>query len=136
VAFCTVFIRISPSSRHTAQTIYVLDSGIQANHPSLAGRVVAAAPSCPPAAEYNATEVEYLAPLPSTIQSSGSNMGPEDFLGRPVGCAHGTQVASLIAGRGVGINDRARLVDVRVLDERGEGRTDDILAALDYVAGE
>ena len=50
--------------------------------------------------------------------------------------AHGTQVASLINGRGFGVNgERVRIVDVKVLNHKGIGRIDSVLRGLNYVAG-
>ena len=52
---------------------------------------------------------------------------------------HGTHVAGIIAGNGAdsngartGIAPRARLVVLKVLDERGRGRISDVIAAIDY----
>ena len=41
----------------------------------------------------------------------------------------------IIGGRKLGSAKRVRLVDVRVMDESGRGRVDDILAGLDFVVG-
>jgi subtilisin family serine protease len=46
---------------------------------------------------------------------------------------HGTHVASTAAGRRVGVAKRARVVALRVLDCRGTGTIDDVIAALDWV---
>jgi type VII secretion-associated serine protease mycosin len=70
-------------------TVAVLDSGVAADHPDLADRV-----------------------LPGRDYVDGSTDGRED----PVG--HGTAVASLIAGAGgTGLAPEARILPVRVLDE-------------------
>jgi type VII secretion-associated serine protease mycosin len=69
--------------------VAVLDSGVDADHPDLADRV-----------------------LPGKDYVDGSTDGRED----PVG--HGTAVASLIAGAGgTGLAPQARILPVRVLDE-------------------
>lgn len=71
--------------------VAVLDSGVDAEHPDLAGRV-----------------------LPGIDYVDGSTDGRED----PVG--HGTTVASMVAGAGepaVGMAPDARILPVRVLDE-------------------
>ena len=52
---------------------------------------------------------------------------------------HGTHVAGIIAGNGAdsngartGIAPKARLVVLKVLDEKGRGRISDVIAAIDY----
>jgi serine protease AprX len=59
---------------------------------------------------------------------------PDDFYG------HGTHVAGLIAGNGnisnqqyMGIAPQANLVDVKVLDDKGQGFTSDVVAGLEWV---
>lgn len=74
-------------------TVAVLDSGVDADHPDLAGRV-----------------------LPGKDYVDGSTDGRVDVVG------HGTTVASLIAGRGeetaVGLAPDATILPIRVLDDR------------------
>ena len=115
--------------RTLPQTVYVLDSGIQAHHPSFTGRVTTAAWS-PPSRHISAASEQHSTPN-DTLPTS--HLDEESTGNRH---AHGTQVASLIGGRGFGVNPDVRLVDVRVLDDRGVGRTDDVLAALDFVTGQ
>src|SRR5207237_47786 len=77
----------------TGVTVAVLDSGVDAAHPDLAGRV-----------------------LPGADFVDGSTDGRVDFVG------HGTTVAGLIAGRNddgagvVGVAPEAKILPVRVLD--------------------
>lgn len=99
-------------------TVAVLDSGVQANHPALSGRLTA-----------NGRDL---------LASGGSVPGGEDCRG------HGTAVASLIAGKDQdgfrGIAPRAKIMPIRVNETVGdapddEGRkTDDnkIAAAIDW----
>jgi type VII secretion-associated serine protease mycosin len=78
-------------------TVAVLDSGVDGEHPDLAGRV-----------------------LPGTDLVDGSTDGRVD----PVG--HGTAVASLVAGAGdpaIGLAPDARILPVRVLDEQNRYRS-------------
>jgi type VII secretion-associated serine protease mycosin len=80
-------------STGTGVVVAVLDSGVDADHPDLVGRV-----------------------LPGADFVDGSTDGRTDFVG------HGTTVAALIAGRGddhagvVGLAPNARILPVRVLD--------------------
>lgn len=97
--------------------VAVIDTGVDAQHPDLAGRVVAqhcfALGGCPP---YGATE---------------SALATDDQ-------GHGTHVAGIVLGAGktatVGIAPAAELVAVKVLGKDGTGATSDILAALNWVA--
>ncbi|SHF93552.1 S8 family peptidase [Streptoalloteichus hindustanus] len=92
-------------------TVAVLDSGYDTAHPDLAGKVAVA----------------------------------RDFTGTTVrdGRGHGTHVASIIAGSGAasggkyrGVAPDARLAIGKVLDDQGRGQLDDILAAMEWAAGE
>ena len=97
-------------------TIAVLDSGISGNHPDFVrngtSRVIAA------------------------VDFSGSAKAGDAE-------GHGTGVASMAAGSGAassgyegnyaGIAPGASLLDVRVLDEQGVGRTSNLLAAINWV---
>lgn len=97
--------------------VAVLDSGVDAAHPDLAGRVDAqhcfAQGGCPPLGKTEGTL--------ATDQNG-----------------HGTHVASLLLGAGkvapVGVAPGARLVAVRVLGPKGTGPTSDVLAGLDWLA--
>ncbi|MBM4341865.1 MAG: S8 family serine peptidase [Deltaproteobacteria bacterium] len=98
--------------------IALIDSGVDAAHPDLAGRVVAqqcfSQAGCP----------------------GGGKQGPSaaDVHG------HGTHVASTLVGAGklapAGIAPEARLVAVRVFGKDGTGPTSDLLAGLDWLIGQ
>ncbi len=98
--------------------IAVIDSGVDAAHPDLAGRVVAqqcfSAAGCP----------------------GGGKTGPSaaDAHG------HGTHVASTLAGAGklapAGVAPEAKLVAVRVFGKDGTGPTSDLLAGLNWLLGQ
>ena len=87
----------------------VLDSGIDKNHPDLIGKVVA---------EKNFLTDEVTA---------------DDLLG------HGTMVAGIIAGSGnasngkyKGIAPGASLLNVKVIDSKGDGKVSDIIAGIEW----
>ncbi|MDQ1262104.1 MAG: hypothetical protein QG575_1285 [Euryarchaeota archaeon] len=90
-------------------TVAVLDSGIDKNHPDLIGKVVA--------------EKNFLA----------DEITADDLLG------HGTMVAGIIAGSGVasngsykGIAPGAKLISVKVIDGKGDGKVSDIIAGIEW----
>ena len=90
-------------------TVAVLDSGIDKNHPDLIGKVVA--------------EKNFLA----------DEITADDLLG------HGTMVAGIIAGSGAASNGRykgiapgAKLISVKVIDGKGDGKVSDIIAGIEW----
>jgi len=96
--------------------VAVLDSGIDADHPDFAGRVVgeacfvSLAPGCP----------------------AGPHAADDDS-------GHGTSVAGVIASAGAvaprGVAPEAELVAVKVLDSRNRLIMSDVLAGLDWLVG-
>ena len=93
------------------QTIAILDTGIWPEHPDFEGKIVGWA----------------------DFVNSGSD--PYDDNG------HGTMVASIAAGSGAGKNGTykgvaymAKIVAVKVLDEKGRGYVTNIIAGLEWVA--
>ncbi|HII06235.1 MAG TPA: S8 family serine peptidase, partial [Methanotrichaceae archaeon] len=89
--------------------VAILDSGIDENHPDLAGKVVG---------EVNFVDTERTT---------------DDLLG------HGTAVAGIIAGSGtasggqyMGVAPGASLLNVRVIDSEGSGQISDIIAGIDW----
>jgi MYXO-CTERM domain-containing protein len=97
-------------------TVAVLDSGVDATHPDLAGQVVAQQcfthSACPPGDTDQGTEAPDVA-------------------------GHGTSVASIVASRGMlgpaGFAPEAKLVAVRVLDDNAEGYVSDWAAGLEWI---
>jgi len=90
-------------------TVAVLDSGIDKNHPDLIGKVVA--------------EKNFLA----------DEITADDLLG------HGTMVAGIIAGSGAASNGKykgiapgAKLISVKVIDGKGDGKVSDIIAGIEW----
>ncbi|MBI1849585.1 MAG: S8 family serine peptidase [Planctomycetes bacterium] len=93
-------------------TVAIVDSGIDYSHPDLGG-------GFGPAFEVR-----------GGFDFVNDDADPMDDFG------HGTHVAGIIAGNGDvrGIAWGARLLAYKVLDRRGQGRTSDVLAALDRLA--
>ncbi|NBH05155.1 S8 family peptidase [Amycolatopsis sp. SID8362] len=85
-------------------TIYVIDSGVDANHPDFQGRV--------------APGRDFLNGGSDTTDTNG----------------HGTRLAGIAAGKDYGVAKGAQIVPVRVLDKDGGGATDHIIAGIDWVA--
>lgn len=87
-------------TRGRGVTVYVIDTGCRTTHGELAGRAVAVA-------------------APGSSYRSGS----DDH-------GHGTHVAATIAGSRFGIASQARLVCIKALSERNEGRSTDVIAGV------
>jgi len=104
-------------------TVFVFDSGIQSDLATFSGRMIPD-PLC-----FAAGDCSVITPSSHTeINTSNIEELSED---RVYGAEHGTHVAGIITG----LNNKVRLRDVRVLDDRGVGRVDDVIAALDHIAG-
>lgn len=101
--------RVGGAADGTGRTAWIIDSGIDLDHPDLNVDVARSA------------------------DFTGSRKGPEDENG------HGSHVAGTIAaldnGLGVvGVAAGASVVAVRVLDRRGSGAYSGVIAGIDYVA--
>jgi subtilisin family serine protease len=90
-------------------TVAILDSGIDKNHPDLAGKVVG--------------EKNFV------VDDATS----DDLLG------HGTLVAGIVAGSGAasggkykGVAPGANLLNVKVIDKNGDGKISDIIAGMEW----
>ncbi len=82
---------------------YIIDTGIDSAHPEFTGRM-----------------------LPG-FNSVKDDKGTQDCEG------HGTHVAGTVAGRRVGVAKKALLVPVRVLDCKGSGSAENVIAGMDWV---
>lgn len=99
-----------PGDAGAAAHVYIIDTGINANHVEFAGRV--------------GTSRNFVAPL---LGSADPNNWAD--------CnGHGTHVASTTAGTTWGIAKKATIHAVRVLDCQGSGSGSAILAGMDWVA--
>jgi subtilisin family serine protease len=101
--------RVGGAGDGTGKTAWVIDSGIDLDHPDLS------------------------VDLARSRDFTGSRAGAEDENG------HGTHVAGTIAARNnaigvVGVAAGASVVAVRVLDRRGSGSYSGVIAGVDYVA--
>jgi hypothetical protein len=101
-------------------TVAVLDTGIDSTHPDLAGHVLAEECFC----------TDNCCPA-GTARQSGPGSAQNT-------AAHGIHVAGIIAGSGVvaptGVAPGAKLVAIKVLNQRNRGPLDDWIAALDWIA--
>lgn len=125
-------------------TVYVLDSGVQANHPEFAGRVVdgwsyrasstalsnyraAVSASVIPACPNDGTHTVNPAVFDGPASVDASDRGTTDNDG------HGTHVAGIAAGMTTGVAKDARVVPVRALDSCGNGTRTMILEGLAWI---
>jgi hypothetical protein len=93
----------APAGGGRGTTIYVIDSGVRTGHRDFGGRA-----------------------------RSGWDFVDDDPVAQD-GDGHGTHVAATAAGTQYGVAKRADIVAVRVLDDRGEGTSAEVLAGLDWV---
>ena len=84
-------------------SIYVVDTGVDASHPDLAGRVLGG------------------------FDAFGENLDQKDCQG------HGTHVAGVIAGTKYGVAKKATIIPVRVLNCSGQGNTSTLTAGIDWI---
>ncbi|RZQ59705.1 S8 family peptidase [Amycolatopsis suaedae] len=85
-------------------TAYIIDTGVQADHPTFGGRV---------------------GPGKDFIDNDED---PAD------GHGHGTHVAGTVGGNEFGLAKGVKLVGVRVLDDNGSGTTEQVVGGIDWVA--
>ncbi|UNO43824.1 S8 family peptidase [Streptomyces sp. MST-110588] len=93
-----------PKSAGKGVTVYVIDTGVRTTHRDFGGRA-----------------------------TSGWDFVDDDRDARD-GNGHGTHVAATVAGRAYGVAKQARVVAVRVLDNRGTGTVAQVIAGIDWVA--
>ncbi|MEV6021198.1 MULTISPECIES: S8 family peptidase [unclassified Streptomyces] len=93
----------APGPQGAGVTVYVIDTGIRITHRDFGGRA-----------------------------SYGWDFVDDDATAQD-GNGHGTHVAGTVAGTSYGVAKRARVVAVRVLDDRGAGSTAQVIAGIDWV---
>ncbi|MDD4902554.1 MAG: S8 family serine peptidase [Patescibacteria group bacterium] len=119
--------------------IAVIDTGVQINHPDLAANIWKNSGEIPGNGidddhngfidDYNGWDFVNNVPDPSPKFEDGLT---------EAGVMHGTIVAGIIAavgnnGKGIsGITWQAKIMPLKVLDDKGEGRTSDVVRAIDY----
>lgn len=98
--------------------VYVVDSGVLANHDELRGRVVKGWD-----AFRDPTDPEYAEPS-LKVKDADGNSAIDD---------HGTHVASLIAGSTVGVAPSATIVSVRAFSNFEASTSEQIISAVDWI---
>lgn len=129
------------------QAVVVLDTGVNKNHSFLSGSVIAAAEACFSTNDSN----NFLDSLCPNGQESMTGSGAGVACGSNIAeCAHGTQMAGVIAGQGAnfnGVATSARIIPVQIYTSSSNefvcgdasltpcigALTSDIVSALDYV---
>ncbi|HUP46540.1 MAG TPA: S8 family serine peptidase [Thermoanaerobaculia bacterium] len=103
--------------------VYVMDTGIRADHVEFGGRVIAGIDV--------AGAVSIGA---STCTSPGKSLQPcFATLEELASSSHGTAVASIIGGARTGVAPQASLVSVRIMNERGLTTTSEYMQAFDAI---
>ncbi|MFF3616236.1 S8 family peptidase [Streptomyces sp. NPDC002580] len=93
----------APGPAGAGVTVYVIDTGVRVTHKDFGGRA-----------------------------SDGWDFVDGDGTAQD-GNGHGTHVAGTVAGTAYGVAKKARVVAVRVLDDRGAGSTAQVIAGIDWV---
>jgi hypothetical protein len=115
------------TNRGSGSFVYVMDTGVLAEHTEFAGRFGSRV-----VAGYDAT-----GSLPvgnSKCSRSNKALAPcySNYKELPA-ASHGTSVASLIAGKNVGVASEAQIVSIRVMNERGLATTRTYLEGLNAI---
>ncbi|MFA6513749.1 MAG: S8 family peptidase [Patescibacteria group bacterium] len=119
--------------------IAVIDSGVEINHPDLIENIWKNVREIPDDGvdndqngfidDINGWDFSTNTPDPSPKFSTGWT---------EAGVSHGTMVAGVIAARGnngqgvVGVTWRAKIMALKALNDKGEGRVSDVIRAIDY----
>jgi subtilisin family serine protease len=110
-------------SAGSGAVVYVMDTGIRADHREFGGRVIAGFDTSGSVAIGT-----------SNCRSDNKALDPCIFsYDELAASSHGTGVASIIAGRNVGVAPAASLVSVRVMNERGLATTMTYIEGLNAI---
>ena len=115
--------RFDRRSEGSGAVVYVMDTGVLARHVEFDGRVIAGydvSSTVPVGASTCRSENKALEPCVANYDE----LAPS---------SHGTGVASIIAGRNVGVAPAASIVSIRVMNERGLATTATYLDGLDAI---
>src|SRR2546421_690809 len=121
--------RFLRQTRGAGTVVYVMDTGVLSTHDEFGGganntsRVIAG------------FDVAQSVPMGASIcRSNNKALAPcYDDIGELPAASHGTSVASLIAGRNIGVAPEAMIVSVRVMNERGLATTRTYVDGLDAI---
>lgn len=119
--------RFARRNRGTGSVVYVMDTGVMATHDEFASpngsRVIAG---------YDTSAVVGIGA--SSCTSTNKALAPcFNDTTELAAAAHGTSVASIVAGNAIGVAPEARIVSVRVMNERGLATTRSYLEGLDSI---
>ena len=118
----------------SGQAVAILDTGVDKNHPFLSGKVVAEACYSTTYAAGNATSV-----CPGGVNSVETGAGV-NCASSTAGCAHGTHVAGIAAGRGTnfsGVARDANIIAIQVFSSINDAAAcdgDPVPCALSYTS--
>lgn len=115
-------------------TIYVVDSGVSVGHSEFLERGGDGSSSRASEGPDFSSAADGGGGVLFPLNSNSSSSSPAPLLGDCDG--HGTHVASLAAGKDVGVAPAARVVSLRVLGCDGAGRASSLVGALRFVARE
>lgn len=114
-------------NRGAGSVVYVMDTGVMASHTEFDGaygsRVIAG---------YDATSSLPIGNSNCRSRNKATNPCFNDYDELPA-ASHGTSVASVVAGRNVGVAPDAFIVSIRVMNERGLATTRTYLDGLDAI---
>ena len=119
--------------------IAVIDSGVDINHPDLANNIWINEKEIPNNnvdEDHNGYVDDYHG---WDFVNNSSDPSPK-FLGNwtEAGISHGTMVSGIIAAQGnnnqgvVGVTWKARIMPLKVLNDKGDGKISDVIRAIDY----
>lgn len=126
---------VSSTTQGSGITVAVIDSGVDATHPDLTGRVINGVDYRDGISYVNSNNlIDRCVSYTDAVYSGRPNHA--DF-GKYDPNGHGTHVAGIISSNGVGVKSvapQALIMPVRVLSERGYGDMSDVACGILYAA--